>query len=144
MKRNKNQDWTRVLQERLQDAQLPAPDDFASWAGQESPAFPARSPKNQGDRPEKSGVFWPVAWWPWALGSVAVAAFAGLLFLRTPDHHWPYHVNRSVNGRVRVREDELRPGGSGGNSACEAGIVAAQRNRRGLPLVTGDRNVAAA
>ena len=87
MKRNKNQDWTRVLQERLQDAQLPAPDDFASWAGQESPAFPARSPKNQGDRPEKSGVFWPVAWWPWALGSVAVAAFAGILFLRTPDHH---------------------------------------------------------
>ena len=87
MKRNKNQDWTRVLQERLQDAQLSAPDDFASWAGQESPAFPARSPKNQGDRPEKSGVFWPVAWWPWALGSIAVAAFAGILFLRTPDHH---------------------------------------------------------
>ena len=73
MKRNKNQDWTRVLQERLQDAQLPAPDDFASWAGQESP--------------DNSGRSWPVAWWPWALGSVAVAAFAGLLFLRTPDHH---------------------------------------------------------
>ena len=73
MKRNKNQDWTRVLQERLQDAQLPAPDDFASWAGQKSP--------------ENSGHSWPVAWWPWALGSVAVAAFAGLLFLRTPDRH---------------------------------------------------------
>ena len=73
MKRNKNQDWTRVLQERLQDAQLPAPDDFASWAGQESP--------------DNSGRSWPIAWWPWALGSVAVAAFAGLLFLRTPDHH---------------------------------------------------------
>ncbi len=73
MKRNKNQDWTRVLQERLQDAQLPAPDDFASWAGQKSP--------------ENSGHSWPVAWWPWALGSVAVAAFAGLLFLRTPDNH---------------------------------------------------------
>ena len=82
MKRNKNQDWTRVLQERLQDAQLSAPDDFGSWAGQESPAFPARSPKIRGDRPEKSGRSWPVAWWPWALGSVAV-----LLFLRTPDHH---------------------------------------------------------
>ena len=87
MKRNKKQDWTRILQERLQDAQLPAPDDFASWAGQKSPAFPARSPKNRGDRPENSGLFWPVAWWPWALGSVAIAAFAGLLFLRTPDHH---------------------------------------------------------
>ena len=73
MKRNKNQDWTCVLQERLQDAQLPAPDDFASWAGQKSP--------------ENSGRSWPVAWWPWALGSVAVAAFAGLLFLRTPDNH---------------------------------------------------------
>ncbi len=87
MKRNKKQDWTRVLQERLQDAQLPAPDDFTSWAGQEAPAFPGRSPKTQGDRPEHSGHSWPVAWWPWALGSVAVAACAGLLFLRTPDHH---------------------------------------------------------
>ena len=87
MKRNKNQDWTRVLQERLQDAQLPAPDDFASWAGQESPAFPARSPKIRGDRPENSGRSWPVAWWPWALATVAAAAVAGILFLRTPDHH---------------------------------------------------------
>ncbi len=87
MKRNKNQDWTRVLQERLQDAQLPAPDDFGSWAGQESPAFPARSPKIRGDRPEKSGRSWPVAWWPWALATVAAAAVAGILFLRTPDHH---------------------------------------------------------
>ena len=87
MKRNKNQEWTRVLQERLQDAQLPAPDDYASWSGQKSPAFPATSPKTQGDRPEHSGHSWPVAWWPWALGSVAVAACAGLLFLRTPDHH---------------------------------------------------------
>ena len=73
MKRNKNQDWTRVLQERLQDAQLPAPDDFGSWAGQTSP--------------EISGRSWPVAWWPWALGGVAVAALAGILFLRTPDNH---------------------------------------------------------
>ncbi len=87
MKRNKNQDWTRVLQERLQEAQLPAPDDFASWAGQESPAFPARSPKIRGDRPENSGRSWPVAWWPWALATVAAAAVAGILFLRTPDHH---------------------------------------------------------
>ena len=87
MKRNKNQEWTRVLQERLQDAQLPAPDDYASWSGQKSQAFPATSPKTQGDRPEHSGHSWPVAWWPWALGSVAVAACAGLLFLRTPDHH---------------------------------------------------------
>ena len=77
MKRNKNQEWTRVLQERLQDAQLPAPDDYASWSGQKSPAFPATSPKTQGDRPEHSGHSWPVAWWPWALGSVAVAACAG-------------------------------------------------------------------
>ena len=87
MKRNKNQDWTRVLQERLQDAQLPAPDDFGSWAGQESPAFPARSPKIRGDRPENSGRSWPVAWWPWALATVAAAAVAGILFLRTPDSH---------------------------------------------------------
>ena len=87
MKRNKNQDWTRVLQERLQDAQLPAPDDFASWAGQESPAFPARSPKIRGDRPENSGRSWPVAWWPRALATVAAAAVAGILFLRTPDSH---------------------------------------------------------
>jgi len=87
MKRNKNQDWTRVLQERLQDAQLPAPDDYASWAGQKSPAYPARSPKIRGDRPENSGRSWPVSWWPWALSSVAVAALAGILFLRTPDNH---------------------------------------------------------
>ena len=87
MKRNKNQDWTRVLQERLQDAQLLAPDDFGSWAGQESPAFPARSPKIRGDRPENSGRSWPVAWWPWALATVAAAAVAGILFLRTPDSH---------------------------------------------------------
>ena len=87
MKRNKNQDWTRVLQERLQDAQLPAPDDFASWAGQESPAFPARSPKIRGDRPENSGRSWPVAWWPWAMATVAAAAVAVILFLRTPDSH---------------------------------------------------------
>ena len=73
MKRNKNQDWTRVLQERLQDAQLPAPDDFGSWAGQTFPEYSGRS--------------WPVAWWPWALGGVAVAALAGILFLRTPDNH---------------------------------------------------------
>ncbi len=68
MKRNKNQDWTRVLQERLQDAQLPAPDDFGSWAGQTFPEYSGRS-------------------WPVALGGVAVAALAGILFLRTPDNH---------------------------------------------------------
>ena len=73
MKRNKNHDWTRVLQERLQDARLPLEDDFASFAGNCRRAESSRWAAAGTNR---------VAWWPWALAGVAAAAVAVFFLLR--------------------------------------------------------------
>ena len=75
MKRIKEIDWTRVLQERLQDARLPLEDDFASFTDAPvRPSGPLRSPS--GLDPE------PPSPWRWAqAGVVAAAVIAGVLFL---------------------------------------------------------------
>jgi len=65
MKRNSKQDWTQVLQERLQDAELAAP-SFADLIG-ESP-----------DSIQKS----PALPWPWALAGAAAVLVAALLLFR--------------------------------------------------------------
>lgn len=65
MKRNSKQDWTQVLQERLQDAELAAP-SFSDLIG-ESP-----------DSVQKS----PALPWPWALAGAAAVFVAALLLFR--------------------------------------------------------------
>ena len=68
----------------------------------------------------------------------------GRYAVRAPNHRRPRHVDRCVDGRARVGEDELRSGCPGGDCSGEAGVVAAQRDRGGLSLVAGDRNIATA
>ena len=71
MKRNRNQDWTDVLRERLQDARLPLEDKWGSSAA----AAPGRAAGPAfADAPR-------AAWWPWALAGVA-ALVAAVLLLR--------------------------------------------------------------
>ena len=95
MKRIKNQDWTRVLQERLQDAALPLETDFAAFydrrtessrraAGNyfsdkfaEKPISAPLSAAGQSEGPSRR-----IGWWPWTLAGVAVAALAAVLLLR--------------------------------------------------------------
>ena len=68
MKKIKENDWTRILQDRLQGARLPLEDDV----------FPALSGVggDGGARTTPAGV-----WWPWALAGAA-AAVAAVLLLR--------------------------------------------------------------
>lgn len=82
MKRIKEQDWTRVLQERLQDARLPLEDGWASssLAGPKTLGNPGQPSEKSGDGPNRP-VF-PGRWWPWALAGVAAAAIAAFLLLR--------------------------------------------------------------
>ena len=61
MTQKNDKDWIAVLQERLQDAQLPLEDGWGASAAASGPA--------------------PRAWWPWALAGVA-AVLAAVLFLR--------------------------------------------------------------
>ncbi len=98
MKRIKNQDWIRVLQERLQDAALPLETDFAALDSRrtesarradgnyfsdkfaEKPISAPLSTAGQSEGPSRRTV-----WWPWALAGAA-AALAAVLFLRpTPE-----------------------------------------------------------
>ena len=62
MKRIKEKDWTSVLQERLQDAELPREKDFAPLAAKSS----------------RRAAVWP--WW--VLAGLAAAAVAAVLLLR--------------------------------------------------------------
>ena len=61
-RRNKRQDWTDVLRERLQDAQLPLED---GWGASAAASGRARR-----------------AWWPVALAGAAAAILAAVLLLR--------------------------------------------------------------
>ena len=70
MKKNRNQDWTDVLRERLQDARLPLEDKWGSSA-----AAPGRAAGPSFADTHRS------AWWPWALAGVA-ALVAAVLLLR--------------------------------------------------------------
>lgn len=70
MKRIKEQDWTRVLQERLQDARLPLEDGWVE-GGVVSSSFAG------GSRACRRTTFWP-----WALAGVAAAAVAAFFLLR--------------------------------------------------------------
>lgn len=80
MKRMKDKDWTRVLQERLQDASLPLEsEDIATFAG----GLVSRGQEMSQPAARRMG------WWPYALAGVAAAVVAALLLLRpvspTPD-----------------------------------------------------------
>lgn len=68
MRRNKEQDWIRVLQERLQDAALPLENDFAAFSG-------------VGGQPAARRT----VWWPWALAGAAAALAAVLLLRPAPE-----------------------------------------------------------
>ena len=94
MKRIKDKDWTRVLQERLQDAQLPLEDD-ASLAAESS----RRAAGNYfSDKFAEKPISAPLSaanenrrqanWWPFALAGVA-AAVAAVLLLRPASRQEP-------------------------------------------------------
>ena len=94
MKRIKDKDWTRVLQERLQDAQLPLEDD-ASLAAESS----RRAAGNYfSDKFAEKPISAPLSaanenrrqanWWPFALAGVA-AAVAAVLLLRPVSRQEP-------------------------------------------------------
>ena len=73
MKRMKDKDWTRVLQERLQDASLPLEsEDIATFAGGLVP---------RGQEMSQPAVR-RMGWWPYALAGVAAAVVAAVLLLR--------------------------------------------------------------
>lgn len=73
MKRNSKQDWTQVLQERLQDAELAAP-SFADLIG--------GSPEPVRKSPVMAGQPLHHMPWPWALAGVAAVVVAALLLFR--------------------------------------------------------------
>ena len=79
MKRIKEKDWTRVLQERLQDARLPLEDGWAE-VGPKPRGIPGHPSNFSGDGPNQAAF--PGRWWPWALAGVAAAAVAAFLLLR--------------------------------------------------------------
>ena len=68
MRRNKEQDWIRVLQERLQDAALPLENDIAAFSGVSGQPAARRT-----------------VWWPWALAGAAAALAAVLLLRPAPE-----------------------------------------------------------
>ena len=95
MKRIKDKDWTRVLQERLQDAQLPLEDDFAPLAAESS----RRAAGNYfSDKFAEKPISAPLSaanvnprranWWPFALAGVA-AVVAAVLLLRPASRQEP-------------------------------------------------------
>jgi hypothetical protein len=69
MKRTKESDWTRILQERLLDAELPVDGVLPPTA----PSFAGSTGEAPAERPS--------LWWPWALAGVA-AILAAVLLLR--------------------------------------------------------------
>ena len=73
MRRNKEQDWIRVLQERLQDAALPLENDFAAFSGVSGQPAARRT-----------------VWWPWALAGAAAALAAVLLLRPAPEGVKPF------------------------------------------------------
>ena len=109
MKRIKNQDWTRVLQERLQDAALPLETDFAALDSRrtesarradgnyfsdkfaEKPISAPLSAAGQSEGPSRRTV-----WWPWALAGVGAALAAVLLLRPTPEGVKPTPAGESL------------------------------------------------
>ena len=85
MRRNKEQDWIRVLQERLQDAALPLENDFAAFSG-------------VGGQPAARRT----VWWPWALAGAA-AALAAVLLLRPA----PEGVNPVQGGDSLIAQNDI-------------------------------------
>ena len=85
MRRNKEQDWIRVLQERLQDAALPLENDFAAFSG-------------IGGQPAARRT----VWWPWALAGAA-AALAAVLLLRPA----PEGVNPVQGGEPLIAQNDI-------------------------------------
>ena len=85
MRRNKEQDWIRVLQERLQDAALPLENDFAAFSGVSGQPAARRT-----------------VWWPWALAGAA-AALAAVLLLRPA----PEGVNPVQGGEPLIAQNDI-------------------------------------
>ncbi len=79
MRRNKEQDWTRVLQERLQDAALPLENDIAAFSGVIGQPAARRT-----------------VWWPWALAGAAAALAAVLLLRPAPESVKPVPGGESL------------------------------------------------
>ena len=98
MKRIKDKDWTRVLQERLQDAQLPLEDGWATGSvvpeglqaqiEPDSPANPARPGQKPWGKAGNRGIFGSKSPWVWALAGVA-GILAAVLLLRPVSRQEP-------------------------------------------------------
>ena len=99
MRRNKEQDWTRVLQERLQDAALPLENDLAAFSG-------------VGGQPAARRT----VWWPWALAGAAAALAAVLLLRPAPEGVKPVPGGESLiaQNAETVAPVENDAGGSAG------------------------------
>ena len=99
MRRNKEQDWTRVLQERLQDAALPLENDFAAFSGVGGQLAARRT-----------------VWWPWALAGAAAALAAVLLLRPAPEGVKPVPGGESLiaQNAETVAPVENDAGGSAG------------------------------
>jgi hypothetical protein len=109
----KDKDWTRVLQERLQDASLPLEsEDIAAFAGGLVP---------RGQEMSQPAAR-PMGWWPYALAGVAAAVVAAVLLLR------PASPNPD-----RLAQQTITPAVQPDTPAVQAGNLAAQPNEPSSP-----------
>jgi hypothetical protein len=115
----KDKDWTRVLQERLQDASLPLEsEDIAAFAGERRVVSPGAFPQRSEDAfsaPGGQSRRRPMGWWPYALAGVAAAVVAAVLLLhpvsQTPD--------RLAQQTVTPAVQPATPGAQPGNLAAQ-------------------------
>lgn len=111
MRRNKEQDWIRVLQERLQDAALPLENDIAAFSGVSGQPAARRT-----------------VWWPWALAGAAAALAAVLLLRPAPEGVKPVPGGDSL---IAQNAETVAPvGNDAGGSAGVGGLAHRGQKKR--------------
>ena len=111
MRRNKEQDWIRVLQERLQDAALPLENDIAAFSGVIGQPAARRT-----------------VWWPWALAGAAAALAAVLLLRPAPEGVKPVP---GVDSLIAQNAETGAPvGNDAGGSAGVGGLAPRGQKKR--------------
>ena len=111
MRRNKEQDWIRVLQERLQDAALPLENDIAAFSGVSGQPAARRT-----------------VWWPWALAGAAAALAAVLLLRPAPEGVKPVPGGDSLI--AQNAETGAPVGNDAGGSAGVGGLAPRGQKKR--------------
>ena len=111
MRRNKEQDWIRVLQERLQDAALPLENDIAAFSGVIGQPAARRT-----------------VWWPWALAGAAAALAAVLLLRPAPEGVKPVPGGDSLI--AQNAETGAPVGNDAGGSAGVGGLAPRGQKKR--------------